>query len=107
VEKIRHPGAREASCCSGYLGGGISFFRHEEPQAQGDPDDDVFSGLRASETARLKLTDIDSKRMTVKVNDGKGARIATPFCPKRPLSFYGNTGEISDPRSGCLRTKEG
>jgi len=30
------------------------------------------SGLRASETARLKLTDIDSKRMTVRVNDGQG-----------------------------------
>jgi len=32
------------------------------------------SGLRASETARLKLTDIDSKRMTVKVSDGKGGK---------------------------------
>ena len=32
------------------------------------------SGLRASETARLKLTDIDSKRMTVRVNDGKGGK---------------------------------
>jgi len=32
------------------------------------------SGLRASETARLKLTDIDSKRMTVKVRDGKGGK---------------------------------
>jgi site-specific recombinase XerD len=32
------------------------------------------SGLRASETARLKLTDIDSKRMTVRVSDGKGGK---------------------------------
>jgi integrase/recombinase XerD len=32
------------------------------------------SGLRVSETARLKLTDIDSKRMTVKVSDGKGGK---------------------------------
>jgi site-specific recombinase XerD len=32
------------------------------------------SGLRASETARLKLTDIDSKRMTVKISDGKGGK---------------------------------
>jgi site-specific recombinase XerD len=32
------------------------------------------SGLRVNETARLKLTDIDSKRMTVKVNDGKGGK---------------------------------
>ena len=32
------------------------------------------SGLRASETARLKLTDIDNKRMTVKISDGKGGK---------------------------------
>jgi site-specific recombinase XerD len=32
------------------------------------------SGLRVSETARLKLTDIDSKRMTVRVTQGKGGK---------------------------------
>ncbi len=32
------------------------------------------SGLRASETARLKLTDIDSKRMMVRVTQGKGGK---------------------------------
>jgi integrase/recombinase XerD len=32
------------------------------------------SGLRASETASLKLTDIDSKRMTVKISQGKGGK---------------------------------
>ena len=32
------------------------------------------SGLRVSETARLKLNDIDSKRMTVKVSNGKGGK---------------------------------
>jgi site-specific recombinase XerD len=32
------------------------------------------SGLRVSETARLKLIDIDSKRMTVKISQGKGGR---------------------------------
>ena len=32
------------------------------------------SGLRVSEAARLKLTDIDSKRMVVKVNQGKGGK---------------------------------
>src|SRR4030066_1463543 len=30
------------------------------------------SGLRVSETARLKMTDIDSKRMTVRISQGKG-----------------------------------
>jgi integrase/recombinase XerD len=32
------------------------------------------SGLRVSETARLKMTDIDSKRMMVRVSDGKGGK---------------------------------
>lgn len=32
------------------------------------------SGLRVSEAARLKLTDIDSVRMTVRINQGKGGK---------------------------------
>jgi len=32
------------------------------------------SGLRVSETARLRLTDIDSKRMTVRISQGKGGK---------------------------------
>jgi site-specific recombinase XerD len=32
------------------------------------------SGLRVSETASLKLTDIDSKRMTVRISQGKGGK---------------------------------
>jgi site-specific recombinase XerD len=32
------------------------------------------SGLRLSETARLKITDIDSKRMTVRITQGKGGK---------------------------------
>jgi integrase/recombinase XerD len=32
------------------------------------------SGLRVSETASLKLTDIDSKRMMVRINQGKGGK---------------------------------
>jgi site-specific recombinase XerD len=32
------------------------------------------SGLRVSETARLRLTDIDSKRMMVRVRQGKGGK---------------------------------
>ena len=30
------------------------------------------AGLRARETARLKITDIDSKRMLIRVEQGKG-----------------------------------
>ena len=32
------------------------------------------SGLRASETARLKITDIDSQRMMVRIHQGKGGQ---------------------------------
>ena len=32
------------------------------------------SGLRVSETAKLRLTDIDSKRMTVRISQGKGGK---------------------------------
>ena len=32
------------------------------------------AGLRVSEAARLKLTDIDSKRMTVRISQGKGGK---------------------------------
>lgn len=32
------------------------------------------AGLRVNETARLKLTDIDSRRMTVRVSEGKGGK---------------------------------
>ena len=45
------------------------------------------SGLRASETARLKLTDIDSKRMTVRVNDGKGGKDRYSILSQTTLEF--------------------
>ena len=32
------------------------------------------AGLRASETARLKITDIDSSRMLIRVDQGKGKK---------------------------------
>jgi integrase/recombinase XerD len=65
------------------------------------------SGLRVSETARLRLTDIDSKRMTVRISQGKAkaARIVTPFCPRQPLSIYGNTGLNIVLLNGCLMGK--
>src|SRR5512136_1602884 len=43
------------------------------------------SGLRASETARLKLTDIDSKRMMVRVSQGKGGKDRYSILSQRTL----------------------
>jgi integrase/recombinase XerD len=45
------------------------------------------SGLRASETSRLKLTDIDSKRMMVKVSDGKGGKDRYSILSQTTLAF--------------------
>jgi integrase/recombinase XerD len=43
------------------------------------------SGLRASETANLKLTDIDSKRMMVRVRQGKGGKDRYSILSQRAL----------------------
>jgi len=40
------------------------------------------AGLRVSEAIRLKVTDIDSERMLIRVQQGKGQKcVATHFCP--------------------------
>ena len=39
------------------------------------------TGLRVSELVRLKVSDIDSERMMVKVEQARGKKIATRFCP--------------------------
>lgn len=38
------------------------------------------AGLRASEAVRLKVSDIDSSRMMIRVEEGKAARTAMPCC---------------------------
>jgi integrase/recombinase XerD len=44
------------------------------------------AGLRVSEVARLKVTDIDSQRMTIRVDQGKGAKDRYTLLSKRLLS---------------------
>ena len=46
------------------------------------------SGLRASETARLKITDIDSKRMTVRITQGKGFYSRVSDLPLRKKELF-------------------
>ncbi len=43
------------------------------------------AGLRVSEVARLKVTDIDSQRMTIRVEQGKGAKDRYTLLSKRLL----------------------
>ena len=44
------------------------------------------AGLRVSEVARLKVSDIDSQRMTLRVDQGKGAKDRYTLLSKRLLS---------------------
>jgi len=83
VEKIKYPKAKiilpvvldlaESRRC-------LPSWRTSTP---GDPYDHLFCGLRISETARLKVTDIDSERMMVRVQQGK--RIQVPL--HHPVSY--------------------
>ncbi len=41
------PEQEKTTGCAGPLGGGIHLFGHQEPQAQGDTDDDVFFGIES------------------------------------------------------------
>ncbi len=45
------------------------------------------SGLRASETARLKIIDIDSKRMTVRISQGKGGKDRYSILSQKTLEY--------------------
>ena len=45
------------------------------------------SGLRAAETIRLRITDIDSKRMLIHVHNGKGGKSRYALLAERQLRF--------------------
>jgi integrase/recombinase XerD len=46
------------------------------------------AGLRISEAVRLKVADIDSKRMVIRVEQGKNQKcVATHFCPYVSVKF--------------------
>ena len=71
------------------------------------------AGLRVSEVAALKVCDIDSKRMMLRIEQGKSlpqrrrgvARIATRCFPRRCLNFCA-TGIVSRGRKdGCFRAR--
>ena len=63
------------------------------------------SGLRVSEAVSLEPLQIESKRMMVRVEQSKAAKIAIQFYPKPLLSCYVNTGVIIDPGNGSFSVK--
>ena len=55
------------------------------------------AGLRVSETASLKVQDIDSARMAIKVNDGKGQKDRYTLLAKTTLRFLRNYYQMYRP----------
>ena len=53
------------------------------------------SGLRISETLNLRVSDIDSKQMLIRVVQGKGGKDRFLFFLKKISGFCGNTGNFS------------
>jgi integrase len=60
------------------------------------------TGLRVSEVVALKVTDIDSQRMTLRVEQGKVARIVTPCSRRSCWSAFGFGGAWHAPKARCL-----
>jgi site-specific recombinase XerD len=69
------------------------------------------AGLRAMEVVALKVSDIDSKRMMLRVEQGKGRKslpsrkrgIALPCCRRSSWSCYVTGGVSRARRCGCSR----
>jgi site-specific recombinase XerD len=73
------------------------------------------TGLRSSEVVSLKLTDIDSDRMVIRVEQGKSlpsrkrgaGRIATSFSPPTCSIYCVNGGAPRARRDGCIPASPG
>ncbi len=56
-------------------------------------------GLRLGEIARLKVNDIDSKRMQIRINQGKGKRDRYTILSKAALSFLREYWQLKQPKT--------
>ena len=65
------------------------------------------TGLRASEVVSLKLTDIDSDRMVIRVDRARARRIGMSFSRPTFLSCCANGGASRARRDGCLPVSTG
>ena len=61
------------------------------------------AGLRVSEAATLKIDDIDSTRMLIRVEQGKDARTATPCFPRSSSRCCGCRGRKANDATSCCR----
>jgi len=67
------------------------------------------AGLRISEACRLRIEDIDSRRMVLRVRDGKGGKDRYTLLPQRLLQILRQYWRIDKPRGWLFpsRTREG
>jgi integrase/recombinase XerD len=67
------------------------------------------AGLRISEACRLRVEDVDSKRMVLRVRDGKGGKDRYTLLPQRLLEILRQYWQIDKPRGWLFpsRTREG
>src|ERR1700694_5895823 len=61
------------------------------------------AGLRVSEVASLKVGDIDSTRMLIRVEQGKGRKTATPCCHPSSSRGCGCGGRKANAAASCCR----
>lgn len=62
------------------------------------------AGLRAAEVAALKVRDIDSERMLLRVERGKGGRYRNACSRSGYWLYCGNGGGLVDGRACCMST---
>jgi integrase/recombinase XerD len=60
------------------------------------------AGLQVSEVVSLKISDVDPKRVLLKVEQGKGRKIALRCCHRSYSSCYATGTASRDRKSGCF-----
>ena len=80
---------------------------HDQPQTSRALDDDLQRGAASQRGPRLKVSDIDSQRMTLRVDQGKGAKDRYTLLSKRLLSELRRYWQAYRPREWLFPLRDG
>jgi hypothetical protein len=64
------------------------------------------AGLRVSEVVAVKVSDVDSKRMLLRIEQGKGRKDASQCSPHNYSSCCVTGGRSNGPGVGCFQTRQ-